>query len=371
VDWLREALGDPDGYTAFSAAAALATARNSPAAVQALIAATGAPRAAVADRAATSLAKIAQRDEPATRGLRPQMLAALETLFSRMGDGCVRDDREWGYRPAGDALLAFGAEGESVLKRLMAQEQDRRLSELAWRVLYIREKSGENAFNIITEKEDDEAFRARPDWMKTNRVARIRQDFEHGGLFKTNTVGVVGSAAAAAGRWGNFGERGPLVSAARAHGGKQAVKLVRGGDGLVGWVDQEKGVGPAMDLEVHAWVWREATGSLVLAVRDGHGREALSVLVNEEGGVCLRDSSAWKRTPLTVPAETWTKVAVRTSRDRNTFTAAVTTSEGREAGAGVHAALLPAGPVAQVLFSPQGTAGSACYLDDVTAAEIR
>ena len=369
IAWLREALNDPDGYTAFSAATALSAARDNPEAVKILIWATGVPRVAVANRAATSLAKIVQRDEPGVRLLRSEILSALERLFREMGDSCKRSDREWGYRPVGEALLACGAEGELLLNKLMAQTQDRRLSELAWRVLYIREKAGENNFNIITEKEDEAAFRARPDWMKTNLVARLQQNFEHAGLFKTNSAGAVGATSTIMGRWGPFGEGGPSVTKMRMRAGRQAVQLTRGGDGLVGWTDA--GIAAELDCELQVWVYREQGGALTIGARDSNAREVLSAFINAEGVVCLREGTKWTPTTLKLPAEVWTKVALRSMRTQNAFTVALTSIEGVEAKAGIQVALSSAGAITQVAFTPQGVKGSICYLDEVALMEVR
>ncbi|OHB57587.1 MAG: hypothetical protein A2Y07_06945 [Planctomycetes bacterium GWF2_50_10] len=161
VPMLQQALNDTDSYVRYSAAMTLGL-LNKPSAIKALIEATRHDDVAVSNRAAVSLGFLAKRATEQTKSLRPQMLQACKELFSKMGNNCNRSDIEWGYRAAGNALLDFGTEGEIVLQDFMDQKQDKRLAELAWRVLYFREKAGENAFNIITEKEDDEAFSKKP-----------------------------------------------------------------------------------------------------------------------------------------------------------------------------------------------------------------
>jgi hypothetical protein len=83
--------------------------------------------------------------------LRSRGLAETSAFFRRYGDGCNRSDKDWGWRVAGDALLAFGDEGRHVLSALMAQTQDRRLADLAWRVLYVQQG---DKFYPVTEEQD-------------------------------------------------------------------------------------------------------------------------------------------------------------------------------------------------------------------------
>jgi len=160
VPALIEGLGDEDRYVRYVCAKALGNLRRSPEAVRALIAATEHDDVVTSDRAAASLGQIAAGGAAEVAPLRPQMLEALRALFRRFGDGCAREDVEWGYRTVGNALLQFGAEGEAALREFMAQRQDRQLAEVAWLVLEIRQAPA--AFCAVTEKEDAEAFSRRP-----------------------------------------------------------------------------------------------------------------------------------------------------------------------------------------------------------------
>lgn len=68
--------------------------------------------------------------------------------------------------PAGrHALLKFGPEGEQILKTFLEQSRDHRLALQAWKNLYIRQ--GYQAFSEVTEKENEEAFRHLPAWLRT------------------------------------------------------------------------------------------------------------------------------------------------------------------------------------------------------------
>lgn len=66
-------------------------------------------------------------------------LGALVKTFQRFGDGSKRIDLEWGFRPVGNAILAFGAEGGRRLQAMIDQKADRQLADRAWQVLNVRQ----------------------------------------------------------------------------------------------------------------------------------------------------------------------------------------------------------------------------------------
>lgn len=171
IETFSTGLKDSERYVRYAAAMGLGNIRKSPEAVKVLLEATTHDDPVVSDRAAVSLGEIASRNQKEIvrkdstgESLRPQMIAALETLFGKLGDGCKRVDAEWGYRSVGNALLAMGKDGEAVLQKFMNQTGDRRLAEDAWKVLYIRQN--QDTFSEVSEKENDEAFSKRPDWLK-------------------------------------------------------------------------------------------------------------------------------------------------------------------------------------------------------------
>jgi len=157
---LRAALLDPDRFTAMAAAEAMGNLRKTNAAVLPLVDALANSEPAVAARAAVSLGVIAARREPEVDSLRGRMLAALQLDFERFGAGCTREDSDWGYRPVGNALRAFGVEGESILRTLRDQRYDLKLAELAWRVLDLHQKPG--SFSEVTVQQNEEAYSHRP-----------------------------------------------------------------------------------------------------------------------------------------------------------------------------------------------------------------
>jgi hypothetical protein len=157
------ALGASDRTLRYCAAVGIGNI-HTPEAVEVLIKAIDDNDTTIANRAAISLANISRYSNDATRPLQSRMLTAIKNRFWQMGDGYNRDDIEWGYRSVGDALLAFGTDGETVLQEALNQNKDKKLAELAWRILYYREKTSpySNEFNLISEKENDIAYSKCP-----------------------------------------------------------------------------------------------------------------------------------------------------------------------------------------------------------------
>lgn len=113
---------------------------------------------AVAVRALAAVARLAQHPS-ASAELRAPTLAETADFFRRYGDGCRRSDKDWGWRVAGAALLGFGADGRQALNVLMAENANRRLADLAWRVLYLEQG---DKFHPTTEAEDRAAHAKHP-----------------------------------------------------------------------------------------------------------------------------------------------------------------------------------------------------------------
>jgi HEAT repeat protein len=160
---LVKALDDADLYVRFRAAHGLQAFRNDPQAIEALYHALADADVVIQNRAAVSLAialvegctvkpryglesaiSILETPAGALREIRlnaaqERGLAALAAKFREFGDASKRSDLEWGFRPVGNAILAFGVEGGRRLQQMIDQKADRRLAELAWQVLNIRQ----------------------------------------------------------------------------------------------------------------------------------------------------------------------------------------------------------------------------------------
>ncbi len=157
------AVKDDDLYVRFRAANGLLNFGEQPEAIDALMRALDDPSEIIQDRAATSLAValvpastvkprlglessikiLAAPNGPLTsfplNAAQERGLRALVGTFQRFGDGSKRKDWEWGFRPVGNAILAFGAEGGRRLQAMIDQKTDRQLADRAWQVLNIRE----------------------------------------------------------------------------------------------------------------------------------------------------------------------------------------------------------------------------------------
>jgi HEAT repeat protein len=98
------------------------------------------------------------------RSLQMKALDSLLTLFKKYGDGCRRSDADWGWRPVGNSILCFGDTGREELQKIIDEDQDQRLAELAWRVVYLRQRV--MSFCPSTETEDALAHLHRPKHMQ-------------------------------------------------------------------------------------------------------------------------------------------------------------------------------------------------------------
>jgi hypothetical protein len=112
--------------------------------------------AAVAARAAVMLAAMgAAPGTPAAD--RAQILRDVTAFFRGYATGGNRSDAAWGWRVVGNGLLFFGADGRKVLLGIMNEKDDRRLADLAWRVLYLNQ--GDQFYRLTLE--DDRLAHAR------------------------------------------------------------------------------------------------------------------------------------------------------------------------------------------------------------------
>ena len=373
VALLRKSLDDSCRYARYVSAKALGSVRGDSDAVDALIAATAHDDVAVANRAATSLGQMARRGLGNMAARRTDMLSALRTLFGQAGDGCARTDADWGYRAVGDGLLNFGEDGEAILSEFMSQDDDKRLAELAWRVLHLREKAGDNRFNIVAEKDNEAAFSLRPSHLPRLRAQRLAQSFEDRATFPEGLAATTGDANRRSGRWSGFGPKGAVVSSARAPGGTRCIKLVRGGQALSGWVTN--GVTSECDAEVEMRVWRESTGAFVLVVKAGGGDgKPVSVFVAPDGSLAVPvdgTSSPWQATDLVVQTGVWTQLRLEISRREQSLTVEVLPEGGAARRSQAVSGVWAGQRLSHIGFYPQPPQDGVCYIDDVALVEKR
>lgn len=109
-----------------------------PAVLRALREALADPEPAVQLQAAEKLGQMAAA---MPQGQAAKALAALEGLFRAYGDGCKRPDAAWGWRPVGNAILAFGQPGKDFLEAMRTQKRDKWLAWEAYQVLYVPQEA--------------------------------------------------------------------------------------------------------------------------------------------------------------------------------------------------------------------------------------
>lgn len=364
VDVLIKSLADSDAYVRYSAAMSLVPFRSSPQAIGALLTALKNPDAPMADRAAVSLGEIVAAGYNGESRLK--IAAGLMELFEKFGDGTTRSDKDWGHRSVGDALLSLGEDGNEALDAWIKQDQDKRLAEMAWQVKYFREKAGGNKFNIITEKENEEAYRMRPPHMRRLLVERISQDFEE----TLPAEGSFGAGDKLSGRWSSMSPKGTFPESKTVHSGKQSVKLVRGGGVLLGRV--VNGVNEGYGYEVEVWINRAAGGALTLSAADSKGAESVAVRVDANGTVERKDeknSAKWDATGLIIPEGKWTQLTIRTNPLKKNCQIGLNVNEEESMDGAAEAPLWPTGSVERVVLTATGEEPSAVFIDDVKLVE--
>lgn len=127
--------------------------------VMALVNATALDNVSVSQRAAQALGE--KYCDSAAIARKSVVLNALSSLYKKLADpDCLRSVVQWGYRPVGDALLAYGAEGEAILQGFYSQSYSPRLAQMAWLSLYMPQINGD--FTPMTEQEYDSVFEMKP-----------------------------------------------------------------------------------------------------------------------------------------------------------------------------------------------------------------
>lgn len=370
LDTFIKGLNDSNQYVRFACTEALGQLGSNPAAVQTLIEQLKREGDVVVNnRAATSLGAIIARNDDAVRSLGPQVLEGLKKAYARLGDGNGRADAEWAYRPVGNALLKFGPEGEAVLRAFMEQTSDKRLAEQAWKSLYIRKETSQ--FSMVTEKENQEAFRRRPAILRSREVPRMSQDFEKG--FSLALVGMAGDVNVPGGRWGAFADGGPAIDASVASSGKQSIKFVRGKPSLTAAV--AKGVSAGAPYRASFRVRRDSDRSAIsVSVAGGTGTRAdqAGIFIAPDGELRLRDAAGakWVSTSLSIPPGKWMQVRLLVDPSAGACRVSVVADDGTERASEASVPVSAMENVRYITFSPQGEPGNVTYVDDVELVEM-
>ncbi len=367
--WTK-ALSDADRFTRVAAVRGL-SGLNHHDAMKLLLATIEHNDPVMANEACHALGSAIERNLSAVQPLRESILVALRSHYAKFGDGYEAEDADWGFRPTGNALLAFGAEGESVLQSFIDQAADRKLAVHAWKSLYIRQRP--NSFSEITEKENEEALRQRPIFLKKPIAPRLKQDFDSH-HWSPEGRGMVGDVNQVAGRWGALLDEGPYITREDALNGGQSLLIRRGGHSFTGHAIPE--IDDQADYQVSLKVFRkDERSTIVVQVRgpNGGGKQELALHVTEDGGLRMHDEIREKWIPggLTVEPRKWTKITITASRRTKTYSIAIKTEGKPKQLSKTNAPLNVQSDVRIITLFPQPPEGSVTLVDDIALIEVR
>lgn len=364
----EQTIKDPYLYSRYTTTQALAGI-NLDDAVNLLLKLTKHRDASVRNRAVISLGQQIHRHFNSAVKRKPEIIAAMVAVFKNFGDEKNPPDIEWGYRSVGEGVLYCGKDGEKALKKMMNNGSDKRLANFAWRILSYREKKSHtaNAFNLISEYENDRLFGMRPAILKDNTIPVLSQNFENTRLFNDKTKKYVGVTSNLAGRWGYFTSKGPFVSKVKAFTGKQSLLLQRGGESVTGWINN--GIPENSDFIIEAMVYRRKKTGFTLTANSLKGMR-VGALVNDNGVLMLRDGlrKAWIATNLRVPEEKWTKIRLSSNNLNGSYTVSTELS-GSKLKSTINRSLLGGGKIYKLVVSLGK--GEGLFIDDVKFLERR
>ncbi len=368
----KSAIDDPDRFTRVAAIRGIGALRNNAEATRQLLAAIKHEDPVMANEASTLLGDTIERNDAAARDLRAEILAALQQRYARFGDAYVEVDRDWGYRPVGNAILAFGAEGEAVLQAFVDQTNDRQLAIHAWKSLYIRQRPG--SFSEVTEKENDEAMRNRPLFLKEPAVLRIYQNFDDQEHWTPGKRGLVGDVNQVTARWGALLDEGPLITRDDAFDGGQSLLVRRGGQSFTG-----QAIPPVQDDADYQFSFqvfrRNEVSALVVRLQGFNGafQPELALNIADSGSVRLRDMKAetWIDTDLEIKPRQWTQIRLLANRRTETYTVSILTPGEAEQHGSTAAPLTPQPNLRSIVIFPQPPENSAVLIDEIALAEVK
>lgn len=361
LDGFLAGLKSNDEYIRYACTKGLGHLHDSPQAVEALLTQLEKPGDVVVNnRAAIALEEIIGENQPGVASLRPRMLEAITKAYQAYGDGCTRADAEWGYRPVGNALLAFGKTGEDVLRQFMLQRQDVRLAELAWKSLCIPHHL--SRFDFVTEAENRRAFAQRPPSLHKYEVVRVGQNFDAAGPGDAQAQGTAGET------WSGFDAAGSHLDDHQAHSGKVSAQLVRGQPaGNIVTVELSHAVRDGANAKLTLWLYRDSDQSAFGANAAGSGGRGMGFFINPDGILHLWDGheSRWVITDVKIPSRQWVQLSLLSDNPRQRYSATITDAGGKAQSANIEGILTTNTEITRLQFSPQGEQDTSSHVDDV------
>ena len=368
--WAK-ALNDSDRFTRVAAVRGL-SGTNHHDAMKLLLATIDHNDPVMGNEVCHALGSAIERNLSAVKPLRASILLAIKNHYKNFGDGYKAEDADWGFRPAGNALLAFGEKGESVLQSFIDQATDRKLAVHAWKSLYIRQRP--NSFSEITDKENEEAMRQRPIFLKKPVAPRLKQDFDDIAHWSPEGRGMVGDVNQISGRWGGLLKEGPYITKEDALNGGQSLLIRRGGHSFTGHAIPE--IDDRADYQLTFQVFRKdkrSTIAVQLRGPNGGGKQELELQFTEDGSLRMRDEigAKWIPSALIIEPRKWTKITVTASRRTKRYSVATKEQDKPEQTAQIDAPLNTQAKVRIITLFPQPPKGSTTLVDDVALMEIR
>ena len=190
----------------------------------------------------------------------------------------------------------------------------------------------------------------------------LENNFDDKAIFSPAVKGSAGTVSKG-GRRDSFADKGVLLTAEQTHSGKQAVKVVRGGNPLT--ASFPKG-GTGAAFEVSAWIYR-VKSSFTMSVTDIYRKEVCMAGVFEDGQVCLYDfsSRSWLRSKVTMPSDTWVKLTVYGNLAEGKYTAGIKADAGDGTRLDISTATNSDEALSGFGVYPGAPPDSVTYIDDV------
>ncbi len=368
---LKRAIKDPNDKVRWWAAFAFSYHSITPENMEILYKALDDSNGAVQSRAAMTLKNMIPK---MSAEMKQRVFDKLMDKYQEFGAGCKRTDYDWGWRPIGETIRdGFGSQGKKALLAIL-NGTNTDLAQLTWRVFFQPNDSEWHPVN----KDDMERrylfYPGGPDHGKCSLGdiyalslpaadnILLENNFEDKAIFSPAVKGSAGTVSKS-GRWDTFGDKGVFLTAEQTHSGKQAVKVVRGGNPLTASFTRG---GAGAIFEVSAWVYR-VKSSFTISVSDIYRKEVCMTGVFEDGQVCLYDfsSRSWLRSKVMMPSDTWVKLTVYGNLSDGKYTAGIKTEQGGETRLEIFTATNSDDALSSFGVYPAAPPDSVTYIDDV------
>jgi len=366
------ALGDSDAYVRFAAAVGLGRYPGRTEVVDALIKAIDDRDPTVRLRVVVTLAALVRSN---SRWLGPthwELYLRLCEQFTQCGQGNTTGDADWCYRPLGNALVALGPRAKETLQTLISQDQDSRLADRAWQVLYVPQTG--YRYCTLTEAQAVANYQRHPRVSRPvkplipaepSKMPYLVQSFNQ----QPAAVGPLGDPLDACGEWRAADGAAPMLQDKVRRGERGcAVRLHRGAPGVACALSGRRSDYSLQNepARVEFWAYREgrSTSFAVLWRNTSSNVGHVGVYVKPDGRLAVMGKDQkWLDTDTRIASDCWQRIALDVEPAAGSYTVRTGAKLQVVARAGV--AMTP-GLTWNVLYAaPQPPEGGTVYLDDV------